>query len=64
MNDVSLVPHFIKASSAQALHDAMYKLQVRSGSKYDFYQIIFDGKEWFAWYYDTKKNLINRALRK
>lgn len=49
------IPHYLKAESPQGLRLAMLRLNMSSGKEFDYYQIVFDGKSWFAWYYDEAK---------
>ena len=46
----STLPNFIKARSAKALRVDMIKNNVRLKMSYVDYQVIHDGKHWYAWY--------------
>lgn len=45
-----LIPNFLKASSPESLRLLCLKNNAKTG-KYHKYEIIFDGKFWFAWFY-------------
>jgi hypothetical protein len=44
------LPNFIKARSAKALRVSMIKNNVRLKMSYVDYHIVYDGKNWYAWY--------------
>ncbi len=55
------VPSFIKAASPSGLVRLMLLNNVKRGMQFE-YQIVHDGKSWFAWYYilqDQKEALSN-----
>jgi hypothetical protein len=45
-----LIPNFLKASDPNGLRFLCMKNNASTG-KFHEYQIIFDGKFWYAWYY-------------
>jgi len=49
-NKITNIPHFISARSPEGLRRLMLRTNVKHGLIFDYYQIIFDGKKWFAWY--------------
>lgn len=57
----SRAPNFLKAASPQGLVRLMLSNNVKLGMQFN-YQIVHDGKSWFAWYYiiqDNKEALAN-----
>jgi hypothetical protein len=44
------VPSFLKATSPQGLVRLMLSNNVKLGMQFE-YQIIHDGKSWYAWFY-------------
>jgi hypothetical protein len=46
------IPHYLKAGSPEGLRLAMLNNNMLRGKEYDYYQIIYDGKSWFAWFYE------------
>lgn len=52
------IPHFVKAGSPEGLRLAMLKNNTTRNVEFQYYQIVFDGKSWFAWYYDKAKESI------
>lgn len=44
------IPRFLKAASPNGLVRLMLSNNVKSGVQFE-YQIVHDGKAWFAWYY-------------
>lgn len=49
-NKISNIPHFIKARSPEGLRRLMLRNNVKWGLIFNYYQIIFDGNTWFAWF--------------
>lgn len=49
-NSITNIPHFLKAGSPEGLRRLMLRNNMRWGMIFNYYQIIFDGKNWFAWY--------------
>lgn len=49
-NSVDNIPHFVSARSPKALRTAMLKNNIKWKMIFNYYQIIFDGKKWYAWY--------------
>ena len=47
------IPQFIKAKTAEELVLAAFKLQVTNDIMLE-YQIMYDGKSWFAWFESEK----------
>ena len=47
---ITNVPHFLVARSPMGLRNAMLKNNIKHGLIFDYYQIIFDGKNWIAWF--------------
>ena len=52
------IPHYVKAGSPEGLRLAMLKNNMTRNIEFQYYQIVFDGKSWFAWYYDKAKESI------
>lgn len=50
MSNEQTLPNFIKARSAKALRVLMSKNNDRLNMSFIPYQIILDGKVWYAWY--------------
>ena len=48
-------PQFIKAASPSGLVRLMLSNNIKLGMQFD-YQIVHDGKSWFAWYYVIQEN--------
>ena len=49
-NKISNIPHFIKARSPKGLRLSMLRNNVKWGLIFNYYQIIWDGKNWYAWF--------------
>lgn len=49
------IPDFIKATSPQGLVRLMLENNLKRSTQFE-YQIVHDGKSWFAWYYIIKDN--------
>lgn len=60
----SRAPNFLKAASPQGLVRLMLSNNVKLGFQFD-YQIVHDGKAWFAWFYiiQDNKEAITNALQ-
>jgi hypothetical protein len=58
------VPSFLKATSPQGLVRLMLSNNVKLGMQFE-YQIVHDGKSWFAWFYilQDKKEALSDALQ-
>lgn len=50
--DMGVFPHFIKASSAEKLQEALLMNNIRLKSEVKYFDIQFADGYWFAWYYD------------
>jgi hypothetical protein len=50
--NVHVVPLFVKAKTPEKLVAEMLKNNKRHGKQYQ-YDIIHDGKQWVAWYYQN-----------
>jgi hypothetical protein len=50
VSKIDNIPHFLRAKTPEALRKAMLRNNVKWGLIFDYYQIVFDGKNWFAWY--------------
>jgi hypothetical protein len=57
-------PSFVKAASPSGLVRQMLSNNVKFAMQFD-YQIVHDGKTWFAWFYiiQDKKEVIANALQ-
>ena len=51
MKSSLIIPHFIRAGSAKALQALMFRTNLAESRQIEYYQIVYDGKSWFAWYY-------------
>lgn len=60
MQYIQAIKRHIKASTPKGLERAMLRNNVSKNTWFD-YQIIFDGKEWFAWYLDDKNDPMQAA---
>lgn len=49
MSDSLTSPRFLVANTPKGLEAAMLKNNVKR-QRYHRYQIVFDGRKWFAWY--------------
>lgn len=47
---ITNIPHFISARTPQGLRRLMLKNNVKHGLVFNYYQIVFDGKKWYAWF--------------
>lgn len=54
-------PRFLKAVSPKGLEKAMLLNNIKRKSWHD-YQIVFDGKAWFAWYYVDLSGSVNKDM--
>lgn len=43
------IPNYVRGRSPEGLRRAMLQNNLKRGMEYN-YQIVHDGKEWFAWY--------------
>jgi hypothetical protein len=48
-------PNYLKATSPQGLVRLMLSNNSKQGMQFD-YQIVHDGKSWFAWFYILQDN--------
>lgn len=48
-------PSFLKATSPQGLVRLMLSNNIKLGMQFE-YQIVHDGKSWFAWFYIIQEN--------
>lgn len=55
-------PRFLKAKSPKGLERAMLLNNIRRSSLHN-YTIVFDGKEWFAWYYVDLDGAYNQEIK-
>ena len=57
-------PKYLKASSPKGLESLMLSNNIKLGMQFD-YQIVHDGKSWFAWFYfiQDKKEALSDALQ-
>ena len=57
-------PSFLKATSPQGLVRLMLSNNLKLGMQFD-YQIVHDGKSWFAWFFILQENkeALNNALQ-
>ena len=44
------IPNFVTAKTPDQLRKEMFKKQVELSRKLTFFDISFDGKNWYAWY--------------
>jgi hypothetical protein len=51
----NLVPHFVRARTAQALIEAMFENNLRERSEIKYSDIAFSSQDqyWYAWFYKT-----------
>ena len=57
------LPHFIKAESPRGLQLKMLENNLNLKAECQYFDISFDGKQWFAWYYkisDEAPSLVKR----
>jgi hypothetical protein len=62
------IPQFVSASNPKTLMRAMLSNNFKANAEYQYFDITFDGKRWFAWYYkdfsDQELNdLIQQEIR-
>jgi hypothetical protein len=51
--NVFRIPQFIKAKTPEELILSVFSLQVKNDIEFE-YQIVYDGKFWFAWFQSDK----------
>ena len=57
-SEPTLSPNFVKARSAEALRALCIKNNIARNESFK-YDIVFDGKEWYAWFYsDAAQEII------
>jgi hypothetical protein len=56
------IPRFVKAKTPKGLERAMLQNNMARKSWHN-YQIVFDGKEWFAWYYVDLSGSYNEEIK-
>lgn len=62
MQQTSLkTPRFLKSKTPKGLERAMLQNNLLRRSWHN-YQIVFDGKEWFAWYYVDLSGSYNQEI--
>ena len=49
---LSRIPNYLKASSPIGLRRLMLRNNIRLGAQVSYFQIVFDGTEWIAWFYE------------
>jgi hypothetical protein len=49
-NSLDNIPHFLSARTPKGLRVAMLRNNLKWKLVFNYYQIIFDGKRWYAWY--------------
>lgn len=54
-------PRFLKAQSAKGLERLMLRNNLKRKAWHQ-YQIVFDGKSWFAWYYADLSGTFNKEI--
>jgi hypothetical protein len=57
------LPNFIKARSAKLLRASMLKNNARLNMSFIPYQIIHDGKSWYAWYNEPIGKALETAVK-
>ena len=62
MQTSATIPRFIKARTARALERLML-LNNAKRKAFHKYEIVFDGKEWFAWFYVDISNTYNTEAK-
>lgn len=50
------IPHYLKAGSPEGLRRAMLENNMKLKAECQYFQIVFDGKSWFAFYYTEAKD--------
>lgn len=58
----SSLPNFIKARNPLRLRALMIEKAAKTGMFYKYFNIQFDGKLWYAWYYENAEQVINEAI--
>jgi hypothetical protein len=59
------IPHFISAESPERLRALMLENNVKMKAECQYFQIVFDGQRWIAWYYkeaDEKGFLLKKKV--
>ena len=49
---LSRIPNYLKARSPFGLRRLMLSNNVRLGAQVNYFQIVFDGTDWIAWFYE------------
>jgi hypothetical protein len=55
------VPLFVKADSPEKLVSAMIQTNSDNRVSYKYFSIVYDGSNWFGWYYGDATLLIKQA---
>lgn len=45
------IPHYLRASTPEALRLKMLENNLKSKLEYRYFDISFDGKNWIVWFY-------------
>ena len=61
--DLYMIKRFVSAKSPQNLERAMLQNNARRGA-YFKYDIVYDGREWFAWYLVDARELVKPIAQK
>ena len=62
-NSIDNIPHFISARSPKGLRRLMLANNVKHGLIFNYYQIIFDGKRWYAWFQMNAAEALQEELQ-
>lgn len=62
VGNMNRVPLFLKAKKPEQLIALMHKNNAKRGKEFQ-YQIVHDGKDWFAWYYQNLIDDLKTASR-
>jgi hypothetical protein len=49
------IPRFLSAPSPQRLEQIMLENNLRKGKEHRYFDITYDGKRWFVWFYEEIK---------
>ena len=60
---ITNIPHFIKARSPKGLRRLMLRNNVKYKLIFNYYQIVFDGKDWYAWFQLDAADALEEELK-
>lgn len=61
LGDISRIPRFVSASTAEELQQKMLRIQVLTGREYEWRDIGFSKGKFYAWYKE-RESVVNGAM--